>query len=774
MNPGNLGPPDDSPWMEPTVITFPPAPYPGIHRFGYGTLDRQEVYVTNPLLSECGLYPVSLQPQHTIKVWAPPGLRVMQERHDQDITWTSHDHYKRFLRDVNGNLRVAGIFVNVERSRPVDYRVIISGQEHRITIRTPKAISDLMVHMGFQTVPEHMNGIIWPKDVRFLASRNYTDWMSLEQLGLNGVKTIIPNPVQERIRVRLKIKSLNNRNFRAHLTAEYVILPEDLVNTGLTDTIRTMLDSSGVPTLELWRGGTNYPWYEHFPVLPGVFNNQFPVPAICERYMETDLRPSEWTLRRLVYDVFLRSRAGSTITNMMESINWFRDSQRTYTHDLGPVLIIPQVPDHPANYNYPTRLVRGDEDGPYDRRGFKTIPGHPAYQQQVPLFDQAKPETAGGQPNTSAGNNTDSPENHEDKGKSNRYLTITALGKYQSKRDCSGLINKFQTVVPDITGSEASTLANLAQACVAERTARTHSSIKNCIQKLFPSRKDIFLHNQPGDELRIIAKMKQANYSNRTVLSYIRNYERIVINSGGTVHPRLPEVKQVMKGLQNLNHNPAEDISTPARKAYSVQSLQLVGEKGAHLMKKNKSWDKFRTSLFRAVIYTLFFGRLRTAEALGSNNARVDLMTNLLAEDVIIVKDEKTGELTSATLHLRNAKYKEKLGALVVIPALKTSYCPVKALNSYINIRQKLTGTKHLPLFLVNNLWGKSSSKPVRDSPGVYTQQRFRKDVQAAIKELVKDHPELSEVTAHLKSHSLRAGIPTELQSYESIPEEIR
>ena len=142
------------------------------------------------------------------------------------------------------------------------------------------------------------------------------------------------------------------------------------------------------------------------------------------------------------------------------------------------------------------------------------------------------------------------------------------------------------------------------------------------------------------------------------------SYKRIVIDSGGQVYPDPPELKHIMKGLDNLAHNPAARIANNARKAYSLEALTLVGIKGVELMIKNKGWSEYKSALYRAVILTLFFGRLRSAEALGKKTDEYDLLSNLLMSDVVFTKDPQTKKITHATLHLREAKFQEETGAL--------------------------------------------------------------------------------------------------------------
>ena len=79
-----------------------------------------------------------------------------------------------------------------------------------------------------------------------------------------------------------------------------------------------------------------------------------------------------------------------------------------------------------------------------------------------------------------------------------------------------------------------------------------------------------------------------------------------------------------------------------------------------------------------------------------------------------------------------------------------------------------------LPFFLTEHLWVAGSSRPNTDTPGFYTKARFTKDVNTAVKELVKYHPELQSVYDWLVVHSLRAGLPTALMEFKNVPKELQ
>ena len=802
LNPGNQGPPDTSQWDRPTIMVFPVAsPLPGIYRSDNLVDDRPEVYWSNPLLSNAGMFPIAEDADHMIKVWAPRALQPMEPPPGQETTTASFEDYRASISSSNGAVRTAGVYIQTEGGKVVNYRVALSGAEHRVNIATPQPIVDLLRLHNADEIPGRLNAIVKPHNIRLAASRPYSAWINLEQMGFNGVKVKIPNQVLERIYARYKLTSARATYFNIQLTVEYVVLPDDMAPNGLTNQLEEMLDSPGLRTLHLWTASHPYRWDRTFPCLPGVFNIKTPIPVVAEiTDAEPGIFPSEWTLRRVVHDIFQGSLGGQHHTSLEQCMGWFTAEPRTYVHNRAAVLIVPRVPDYPEDYEYPTRELPGNLDGPYeeDPDGHRP-PDNPAFQPLLPRFDQDPPESAGiekpqQQPAEPPDNhsvddavpagarhekwnrfwNTDRNGPNQDPGKSTSYLTVTAKGKYRSERNCDGLINKFQQMDPDLNQDEAAELAIITQASIANKTANQHRSIQKTIQRLFPDRPQLFQNNKPADPLVIVARLKKAKYKEKTILQYIAAYDRLVINNGGTSYAKLPEMKNVVKGLRNLAHNPARNIAMPARKAFSLEALRLVGQKGVHLMKKYNKWGQYRSALYRAVILTMFFGRLRSAEVLSDNNNTCDLYDQLLASDVIIERNKTTGKPEAVLLLLRNCKYQEQNGALVVIPAINTDYCPVAALIKYLKLRNAMVPDQNLPLFMTDFLWEKGAARATGSSLGFYTKSRFRRDTKAAIKQVVQLHPNLRPAMDYLETHSLRSGMPTEMQILNDIPEEIR
>ena len=779
--PGNLGPPDNRTWADPAVLTFPMlAPQPGVFLNDYPTDIRRPVYYANPLLSNCGMTPLEpMTRQNVIKVWTPSQLTPMDNLPGHDITWESFEHYRASIAATHGPVtRVAGVYINVERGKCVDYRISITGAQHDVNVTIPQPILELMTQHGCRTFPLTMSAIIKPENVRFRASRNFSRWKNLESLGFNSNGIKIPEPVLSQIYGRFKMFSPEPTNFHLRLGVEFVIIPRHMAARGLTQQLQEILDSSGLRRFTLWEESGSYIWDEVFPTIRGVFNITFPVPVLKEHYPETDLKPSEWTLRRVVYDILLRSVAGAEHDSLTDSNNWFDNPRRTYVHNLKPTLIVPPIPKMPLHYPYPTRELPGDLSGPYDPTHYYN-PGpsnNPVFEIQFPRFDQDRAGDSSPDPSpkkSRKARHSKETDNTTDPGKSDVVIEVTAKGKYSNERDNTGLLQKFTKIVPDIKHDEAAVLAKLTHASIANKTATVHRSIQNKIQQLFPERPDMFINNKRTDPLVIVARMCAKGYKEKTIISYLASYDKIVANSGGRNYTRMAEMKAVVKGLHNTNHNPAREIGTVARQAYSIEALMLVSQRAADMMLQTGKWTKYRYVLYRAVILTLFFGRLRSAEALCEKNDNYDLLTNLLASDLVITRDKETGKPESATILLRSAKYKEKTGALVVIPALDKPYCPVKALTKYLKMRNKIITDQHLPLFLTDELWRQRSNQPIK-TPGIYTQAAFRRNTKDAIALLVTQYAELQPVMKYLQTHSLRSGLPTELQSIENIPEEIR
>ena len=116
---------------------------------------------------------------------------------------------------------------------------------------------------------------------------------------------------------------------------------------------------------------------------------------------------------------------------------------------------------------------------------------------------------------------------------------------------------------------------------------------------------------------------------------------------------------------------------------------------------------------------------------------------------------------------------------MVVIPRLHGKrYCPVRCLIQYLQLRNNLISdeetSNNLPLLLTESLWAPGAHKADTSQPGFYTRSRFSKDNVAAIKILAAHIPSVVGCTATLKTHSLRAGIPTALQSFKNIPQDLQ
>ena len=750
LKPGNKGPSHQGPGSNPTIIIFPAAhPIPAVYRDNEPVAVRQETYWSNKQLQDAGTVPSTESEENLIRIWVPKGLQPLTEIPGHNQQWSSYEEYRHHLTTTARAPRTAGIFVDSPAGKPNTFRLALTGAAHRANITTPQPIVDLFTSLGYTATPGFLKATIKPSNIRLKANKPYSGWITMEQAGFNGTEMKIPNPVNERVFCRYKMISPKATNFSLSLTVEYIVIPDEMIPNGIQPQLDSELDSPAVPTLLLWKAKLPYKWEKTFNYIEGVHNMKTPIPA-CTETQTNHLghMPSEWTLRRISHDLFISSLEGHYHDNLHQCLQWFSEASRPYYHTNEPVLIVPQVPDTPKEIQ--ANITENDETPTLEDHGTET--------RSKPYRTWTDHKSA----------------NHPDPGKSTMYIQATANGKYRSKRNCSGLISKYQNQIPELNNDEAADLATITQASIANNTANLHASIQRTVQKLFPERDNMFHNNKERDQLLIVARLRRAQYKEKTIIQYMAAYPRLVANNGGTNYPRPPEMRDIVKGLRNLAHNPAQIIAAPTKKAYSIEALRLVAQKGAHLMKKTEKWNKYRCALFRATILLMFFGRLRSAEVLGDTNNEFDYYNHLLYNDVIIDRNRNTGQPEAIHLLLRNCKYQEQNGALVVIPAINTDYCPVAAMTRYLKLRQELVTDNTMPLLMTDFLWKQGDSKPVSGAPGIYTKHRFRKDTKAAVKLLVAEHPNLSEVMSYLITHSLRSGIPTEMQIIDDVPEEIR
>ena len=809
----------------PMYVVFPRmASTPVVYYEGNPTNLRRVLYDTYDGLANSGQVPGQQDRNHVMKVWTPQGLKPMIPNPSEGRQFPSFASYKAHLVDIAAtqSRRTAGFHVTLDEGYPTDYRIQLAGHEYNVHIKFPNPFREMLEEQGIWIMPASMSAKIKPQHIRFKNNAPYTEWQTLSDSGFCFNRFHVNEEHSSRIHVRYKIKTQEGGPFKPKLALEAIITPPGAAPNGLTDEQRAFLNTSSLKTIPIWEPSDTFTWDITYPTLRGIFTLATPIPAYSD-IKGPHTVPSEWTMRRIVNDLRWKTQNGDNHRTYNQMINYFNNPNRLYYHTPPPTLIAPEIPPHTVEFfqNNPARELPGDDKGPYDDSDYHPGPkNHPAFGSfplgfETPLTASSTPSSSqssgsgssqgsgsGGSQNT----NTEPKEKKTRKrkktteteeppmkivkeekpkiekkrkpnlGKSNKThgITVTARGKYQTIKPNENLTQHFKETVPDMEEGGAEILANLTQSSIAQNTARCQNSIQRTIQTLFPNRPDMFRNTKPKDQLAIITKLVKAGYRQKTIIAYMANYKRIVINNGGETHPDPPELKHVMKGLQNQNHNPAAQIAYPTRKAYSLEALQLVGIRGMELVKKHKNWSPHKVALYQAVLFTLFFGRMRSAEALAKKSGEYDLLTDLLLSDVVFTKD-KNGKTTHVTLHLRQAKFQEKTGALVVIPALKKKpYCAVRALKRYIKLRRLRTKDKETPLFLTEHLWTQGASKPDYTQPGLLTHSRFRKDTEAVVKQITKAHPETADLFLYLVTHSLRGGISTELQKDISLPDTIR
>ena len=642
------------------------------------------LFYTNPTMYTMMLYPNSNNKLALMRVWT---LRELEPGTRDDATrenWPSYEAYRYDLhnRSLRLNRRLSGVLLTTFHGKIEYYRVLVGGATYRIVVDSPDPVTELLT-LNNITGPGGRNvrwsAVINPAEIVFEPSQVVSDWMPLHKAGLLAINTLVPHSVLSRIYVRFRLSNRHRAVTNIKLVIEGFIVPRDddeRVRREMRQDYKDMLSTANCPTFTFWVGDTNLKWDVVYPTLPRVFNTKWPVPAINELAQNCNVRPNEYQIRRVMHDILFKAGGGKPMHRLVHFDNWIRDPNREYFINRIPTLILPHfnppVMDVDRDYAFLNPGQRQQEETNDTNRMEWT----PLISQLVNRFEtRARISTySGGQYDSTDWNNITQvdpsglPLPHSVSGKTpsdaegknpGLRLQLTAGGKHRSQRDTKGLSQTYMSDHPDLKKEEAEILAQVTQAGISDNTARAHKSMRKSIQKLFPERDEMFLNNKEGDQLLIVSRMMYQGYKPRTVLSYLANYDRLVLDAGGKHYPKPPALPKIMIGLKNLNHDPAAHLSNPSRTAYSIDSLQLVAIRGATLMEESGKWSQFKAALFRVTCVLLFFGRLRSAEALMDKNSTADILTDLLLKDVVFSKNEQ-GNVSHVTLWLRNAKYKER------------------------------------------------------------------------------------------------------------------
>ena len=791
LNPGNPGPPDPRPAKDRVIVLFQKGPgwitlYEARRRNDH--LNTAGLVAWSPQqLRHCHMLPPNSQAPHRaglIKVVFPPQLRFHNNNPYAGLQFTSLADYTEYLtRHVpleGHNRRRLGLYVEVEDSCTRNHWVIIAGQPFNIQVPPPQCINTLMSNLGAtkDQLPRHLKAKIEMHNIKFLLGRVYTLWEDLESIGFNFHPAAGPQTVLSKIRARFRLWVPNSPTHQyVKLILEAVILPPEMT---WNEQIRDLLETPDAPTFVLWTYSQPIPWLHTYPTASGYFAAKNPVPAVHETKPHVTTPLSEYNQRRVSYEVIREAARKNNHAQLPVHYEWLRHPTRIPIHEHPPVLFLPPIPPRqpdPPPSSETTGSTDSDDDPAVEIISdilipLADIPGPSTSappQQPAAVPDDHPLKALEFKRPPAPSNISPKPKRPRKPAPRPRGLIVTANGKYDKGPPINypHLTQSLQNSLPDATKSQAEILARLTMASTTNNTYRAQSSIQRTILKLFPDRPTLFADTKPGDQLVILSRLIEAGYKYNTAATYIKAYDSIVALHGGQIHPRLPQHRRILTGLHNMDHNPTAAIADKKRKAYSMEALQLVAQLGVHLMKKAKKWTDYQVTLYRATILTLFYGRLRSNEALGKTNYSYDLYTSLLSGDVLL--DEKPD---TALLLLRSAKYQELQGALVAIPALNIDNCPVKALKKYAKYRARLTDNNQLPFFLTETRWAHGDSKPTLQA-GVYTAAKFARDTKAVVAELVKHRPRLKQCMSFLVTHSLRSGVPTELQD-KDIPKEIR
>ena len=363
MPPNNLGPDTVGADRKKKhmVLFHRVGPYPSVYLNGEVTNTRAEVYYTGVSLKQSGSLPETENPAELLKVWTPVGLKTMEPNPSTIKYYDACENYKQAMEDSNPTHRIAGLYVELRRGQPDHYRVVMTGPDYSTEVNTPQALKELLGQGGDkENVPPRLTIHFNPGDIRFQKNRNYSTWQRPERLGVTAKRKQMGNQYMKRVYARYTLTTRydpQSTRFRPKLAIEIIIIPSEEAGNGLNDQQLHEFDSSGLKVITIWTSPHIYEWHQYYANIPRVFSVKNPIPACGEKHPETDIKPSEYVMRRIAHDLHLRSRSGADIRKLKEMEEYIKNPEREYIHSNHPPLIMPEIPnttlstEHPAAEN---------------------------------------------------------------------------------------------------------------------------------------------------------------------------------------------------------------------------------------------------------------------------------------------------------------------------------------------------------------------------------------------------------------------------------------
>ena len=212
---------------------------------------------------------------------------------------------------------------------------------------------------------------------------------------------------------------------------------------------------------------------------------------------------------------------------------------------------------------------------------------------------------------------------------------------------------------------------------------------------------------------------------------------------------RTPLINLLLRGTEHWDKIQKKLTGAKSRTPVTIDMMRVI---------KRKLWesgyDHQTKIIFWAACTLIWNGSLRVHEALSRSQHNYDPQTTLLESDIELFKETINNVDRSVIKILIKSPKEDRIGKDMCLEIFGNNsfLCPVRALNKYLSERTKMNKfNKDLPFFL------KQNSKCMSG-----------RDFNNILSELTAEVTENSNCI--VKSHSLRAGVPSELAKQGADP----
>ena len=549
----------------------------------------------------------------------------------------SHNDFRHHLLNSEAakDRVVAGVYVQVDDNIVNQWSIYLAGPAKKRKTTVPKQWTELGLNWAENTV---IHFEVDPKNIKFNHNSSVSNWLTFDEMQLTYPREISTDQ-KARLLFRYSIKP-STKIEALKLYIEMLILPRGILFENLPEAKKRIMNSPAALTMPfygqnhpiIWDGGDASANIVFMPTF-GTFTSSF--------------RPSDSTIRRIIYDVMREIESGKS-TSQIEVLHKYLEDPKSKPIFKEKILKLAVAPGKV--------ILEPPAEGTRQSSG-KTI--------------RIK----------------------------NKNIRALAGSKYDREAKFSALSKaKLKAALPpEATYGDVETLQQVLSASIANTTALNYKYVRNKFLKVFPER-NCLQDPQFGDDVLLLGRLlKSPGLKKKTVKQYLKCLKTLILMEGAVPAPDFPHYKQLMKGLTNISHDPMAFVASSHRKAYCLSSLRIMG----HAIKLT-NWSKLRKQAVYTTMLLAFWGRLRLSEILCSSAITFKPSNAFLHNDLLFIKANNNENIEGLQLWIRHAKVPDPSGALVEIPRADElpNLCPVRAVKKYLKMREKLTRNGETPLLL--------------------------------------------------------------------------